>query len=130
MGMFDYLTYQGHEYQTKDTPNQWLDRYKLEQDQTSGHWYLWLEEYECEWIEDPDHWLKGYLRQYNQHWVKCKDVTETIRFYREGERGYKNNDWIEWEAVVVDGQMMSIRPVYEDRFMTWYAEGLQEKGLE
>lgn len=130
MGMFDYLNYQGHEYQTKDTPKQCLDRYKLEQDQTSGHWYLWLEEYDYEWIKEPDHLLQGYLHQYNHRWVKCKDVTATINFYREGERGYKNNDWIVWEAAVVDGQMMSIRPVYEDRFMTWYADGVQEKGLE
>ena len=33
MGMFDNIQYKGRPYQTKDTPLQTLDNYKIEQDQ-------------------------------------------------------------------------------------------------
>jgi hypothetical protein len=29
MGMFDYITHEGRRYQTKDTPSQYLDEYRI-----------------------------------------------------------------------------------------------------
>jgi len=52
MGMFDNIEYRGRPYQTKDTPAQMLDNYKIEQDQDSGHWYLWHEEYDADGYGD------------------------------------------------------------------------------
>ena len=49
MGMFDQLWFEGEEYQTKDTPSQLLDNYKIEQEPVSGNWYLWHEEYDTDW---------------------------------------------------------------------------------
>jgi hypothetical protein len=47
MGMFDYLHYKGHDYQSKDTPNQLMDKYELKENGT-----LWVEEYDAEWVKD------------------------------------------------------------------------------
>ena len=47
MGMFDNIQYQDQEYQTKDTPRQLLDNYKIDE---LGQ--LWVEEYDSEWVED------------------------------------------------------------------------------
>jgi hypothetical protein len=40
MGMFDEIHYQGEVYQTKDTPCQMLDKYKIDYNQDSGHLFL------------------------------------------------------------------------------------------
>ena len=31
MGMFDWIEWEGHKYQTKDTPNQLCDEYRITQ---------------------------------------------------------------------------------------------------
>jgi len=80
MGMFDNLQYRGREYQTKDTPAQMLDNYKIEQDQTSGHWYLWREEYDAEWVEDEG-LFGGSIKQSNHRWVLFEEFDGEIRFY-------------------------------------------------
>jgi hypothetical protein len=46
--MFDHIQYNGNEYQTKDTPTQMCEHYKIETDQDDGHTYLWFEEYDSE----------------------------------------------------------------------------------
>jgi hypothetical protein len=76
------------QYQTKDTPLQTLDNYKIEQDQDSGHWRLWHEEYDAEWIEEEG-LFGGTLVQSNWRWVRCDDFDGEIRFYyyrSEGSR--------------------------------------------
>ena len=113
MGMFDNLYYEGKEYQTKDTPNQALDKYKIEVDQDSGHTYLWVEEYDSEWVEEPDRFLGGYIRQFNERWVRCDDFDGNIVFYREDVEngGWKNGAWIEYSALFMDGKLLRIKEV-------------------
>ena len=127
MGMFDQLLYAGEDYQTKDTPAQLLDNYKIEQDPVSGLWLLWHEEYDTEWVEEPDRWGGGYLKQSNHHWVACEDYTGTICFYR---RDSEIEQWIEYEAEFVNGVKTSIRSVWDEPFTRWYHTGLKDKGLE
>lgn len=104
MGMFDNLHHDGEQYQTKDTPRQFLDNYKIESDQESGHTYLWHEEYDAEYIKDDTHWLGIYMRQSNHRWVRCDDFDGLIRFYRNSP----DQGWIEYQALFMDGQMIKL----------------------
>ena len=125
MGMFDNLEYRGRQYQTKDTPCQSLDNYKIEQDQTSGHWYLWHEEYDTEW-EDHEGLFGGSIRQFNQRWICCYDFDGKIRFY-----WYRSEeDQEEYEALFMDGQMLKIKLTQGEPLTEWLNKGIEEKGLE
>lgn len=134
MGMFDQLFYQGKEYQTKDTPAQGLDNYKIEQNLDDGHWYLWYEEYDSEWIEDATRFGGGYLQQSNQRWQLCQDFDGVIRFYREAlesrQESWKHNAWIEYKALFMDGKMIKIQEIFNEPLTDWYKDGLKKKGLE
>jgi len=134
MGMFDQLFYKGDEYQTKDTPSQMLDNYKIEQNQDDGHWYLWYEEYDVDWIDDADRFGGGYTKQYNQRWVQCEDFDGEIRFYRSAlesqQESWKQNAWIEYKALFMDGRMIKIREIFNEPLTDWYKDGIKEKGLE
>jgi hypothetical protein len=122
MGMFDYMHYRGREYQTKDTPAQSLDNYKIEQDQDSGHWYLWHEEYDAEWI-DGDGLFGGVIKQSNQRWVQCDDFDGLIRFYY-----YRNEqDQEEYQALFMDGQMLKIRCIHGEPLTDWLVAGIEAK---
>jgi len=123
MGMFDHIHYRGKEYQTKDTPNQMLDNYKIEQDQTSGHWYLWHEEYESDWVEEADRFGGGYLKQYNHRWVCCHDFDGLIRFYWY----VSEEDQEEYEALFMDGQMLKIKTIRGEPLTEWLTKGIEEK---
>jgi len=103
MGMFDDITYKGHQYQTKDTPNQLLDQYEIRDDGT-----LWHQEYDERWEENSESPLGGYIRHDNERWVFCNDFDGLIRFYREDKEngGYKEDNWIEHEALFMDGKMI------------------------
>ena len=127
MGMFDQLWFEGEEYQTKDTPAQLLDNYKIEQDQISGHWFLWHEEYDVDWVEQPDRFGGGYLKHSNERWVACEDFTGTINFYR---RDSDIERWIEYCAEFVAGRKVKITEVYDEPFTHWYQTGIKDKGLE
>jgi len=110
MGLFDYLNYGGHQYQTKDTPKQACDNYKIE------NGVLWHEEYDSEWIEGEG-LFGGHINQFNERWVRCDDFTGKIRFYRSASddkhESWKRNAWIEYNAVFKDGQMIHIKQVNE-----------------
>lgn len=122
MGMFDYLHYRGREYQTKDTPAQSLDQYKIEQDQTSGHWYLWYEEYDSEWVEGEG-LFGGVIKQSNHHWVHCTEFDGLIRFYY-----YRSEeDQEEYQALFMDGQMLKIRCTQGEPLTEWLLSGIKEK---
>ena len=71
---------------------------------------FWHEEYDAEWIEDKEAWLGGQLETFNHHWVRCDDFDGLIRFYREDKEngGYKNNAWIEYQALFMNGQMIKL----------------------
>lgn len=109
MGMFDYIRYEGKEYQTKDTPNQSLDTYKIEVDQESGHQFLWVEEYDLEWVDDPGMMFGGHFKQINNHWTHCNDFDGAIRFYRQDEEDKKK--WIEYKVLFMNGKMIKIEKI-------------------
>jgi hypothetical protein len=103
MGMFDNIRYKGRDYQTKDTPAQMLDNYKIEQDQDSGHWYLWHEEYDAKWVDDES-LFGGSIEQSNHRWQHCDDFDGNIRFY-----WYRSeDDQEEYRALFMNGQMLKI----------------------
>jgi hypothetical protein len=128
MGMFDHIQYKGEEYQTKDTPAQLLDNYKIEQDLYSGDWYLWHEEYDVDWIDDADRFGGGYMKQYNQRWVHCADFDGTLRFYRSD----KDNRalWIEYQTLFMNGCMIKITEIFDEPLTDWYKKGVEQKGLK
>lgn len=126
MGMFDNIEYRGRQYQTKDTPLQTLDNYKIEQDQASGHWYLWHEEYDSEWVDSDDGFLGGTIVQSNERWVCCDDFDGVIRFY-----WYRSEeDQEEYEALFMDGQMLKIKMTQGEPLTEWLVAGIKERGLE
>lgn len=125
MGMFDNIEYRGRQYQTKDTPRQALDLYKIEQDQDSGHWYLWYEEYDAEWVEGEG-LFGGCIRQSNQRWVRCDDFDGVVRFY-----WYKSEqDQEEYESLFMDGRMLKIKVIHHEPLTEWLAKGVEEKGIK
>ncbi len=128
MGMFDNLEYKGEEYQTKDTPAQLLDNYKIEQNQDDGHWYLWHEEYDVDWIEEADRFGGGYMKQYNQRWVCCHEFDGALRFYRSLKED--RSRWIEYRSLFMDGRMLKIKEHFDEPLTNWYREGVEKKGLE
>ena len=128
MGMFDNIQYKGEEYQTKDTPSQLLDNYKIEQDLYSGDWYLWYEEYDSDWVEEPDRFGGGYMKQSNHRWVACEDFDGNLRFYRSDKDN--RNLWIEYRALFMDGRMIKIKEVFDEPLTEWYREGVEQKGLK
>lgn len=107
MGMFDYITYKGREFQTRDTPAQLLDRYEIRDDGT-----LWHENYDCKWVEDKDALFGGYLDQYNKRWEQVTDFKGEIVFY-----DYNVNRRIldEYSAYFVNGKMENFQIIYEGK---------------
>lgn len=104
MGMFDYITFEGKEYQTKDTPEQFMANYEIRGDE------LWYKNVEYEWDKDQDALFGGYLKEISHEWVFCKNFDGKIIFYREDEEngGYKNNAWIEYQALFMDGKIIKM----------------------
>lgn len=126
MGMFDNIEYRGRAYQTKDTPAQTLDRYKIEQDQDSGHWFLWHEEYDSEWQEDDGSLFGSSIRQSNHRWSHCADFDGELRFYY-----YRSEtDQEEYRALFMDGRMLKIKLTQSEPLTEWLVKGIEEKGIE
>ena len=126
MGMFDWLEFDGHKYQSKDTPRQLCDEYRIDE---LGR--IWEEQYEAEWVSDPGALFGGYIEQHNRHWKLCEDLSGVVRFYRENKEagGYQVDAWIEYEAEFKNGQMISLKSVEENQFIDWYKQGMEDKGL-
>jgi hypothetical protein len=124
MGMFDNIEYRGRQYQTKDTPAQMLDNYKIEQDSASGAWHLWHEEYDAEWVEEEG-LFGGSIKQSNHRWVPCADFDGEIRFYY-----YRSHeDQEEYRALFMDGRMLKIRLTSEP-LTDWLVKGIEERGIK
>jgi hypothetical protein len=125
MGMFDNLEYRGRQYQTKDTPMQTLDNYKIEQDQDSGHWQLWHQEYDARWVEEEG-LFGGSIEQSNHRWVHCADFDGEIRFYY-----YRSDeDQEEYRALFMDGRMLKIRCIKGEPLTEWLTAGIAERSAE
>ena len=89
MGMFDYVRCHyplpdgagALEYQTKDTPAQWLDQYEIRADGT-----LWHQAYDTEDRSDPN--AEGFMRLFgcatrvNERWEPVA-LTGEIVFYAD-----------------------------------------------
>ena len=108
--MFDYIAYEGHEYQTKDTPTQSIDNYKIE------GLALWYENYDAEWIEEEG-FFGGHLKKFNERWDMCDKFDGLIRFYRaaleDKHESWKQDAWIEYKALFMDGKMIKIEKINE-----------------
>ena len=126
MGMFDHIEFQGQQYQTKDTPLQLCEYYRIDD---LGR--LWEQQYDAEWISGEG-FLGGHIHQTNQRWVECQDFTGPVRFYREDQErgGHKADAWVEYEAEFKCGLMIGLKMLEGDRFLTWYEQGIDEKGLK
>ena len=126
MGMFDYIEFEGKEYQTKDTPRQLCDNYRID-----DHGRLWEEQYDAEWVAG-DGLFGGHIHQSNQRWIECRDFTGPLRFYREDKElgGHKKDAWVEWLAEFKCGQMINLKMLEGDRFLTWYHKAIEKRGLE
>ena len=128
MGMFDWVEWEGKRYQSKDTPNQLCDEYRIDD---LGR--LWVEEYDAEWVRDETNTLFGMRMDTSNHrWRECVEFTGTMRFYREDtERGGQaDNAWNEWQAEFKCGLMIGLKLIEGERFIEWYRKGLEERGLE
>lgn len=100
MGMFDYIRFDGQEYQTKDTPNQLLDYYEIR------GMFLYEETYDAKWIDEKEHLFGGYMEKYNEKWEKCENFTGEIRFYRHLDKEYKI--WEEFSAYFIKGELKKL----------------------
>ncbi len=111
MGMFDELTclhplplpgMEGKLFQTKSTPNQYLDHYQIRQDGT-----LWHEAYEIEDRSDPSKkglaGMVGCMTRVNKRWEPVPDFTGEIRFY--DFQGTDFTGWVEFSAYFVAGKI-------------------------
>ena len=126
MGMFDQLYYRGEEYQTKDTPAQLLDNYRIEDNQ------LWYEEYDAEWV-DGEGLFGGGLKKFNERWVLCDGFDGLVRFYREDKEkgGYKADAWIEYKALFMNGHMIKLTQTRGQEPLTaWYKQGVEDVQLK
>ena len=104
--MFDYIHYKGHEYQTKDTPDQFMSHYEIRGDE------LWIKRVESEWVDD-DSIFGGRLQEVSHEWIFCEYFDGLIHFYREDDEngGYKNDAWIEYKALFMDGKIIKFGKV-------------------
>lgn len=136
MGMFDNIKCKyplpveranDLDYQTKDTPAQFLDLYEIREDGT-----LWHESYDVEdnsegtkWeAANPDRELElpeemkglsrliGCMTRVNQRWEEIKDFTGEICFYTTLLP--KHSGWIEWSAYFENGKVVRMNLIKHD----------------
>jgi len=105
------VDWSNHQYQTKDTPNQFLDQYEIREDGT-----LWVEEYDVEDQSDPnaEDFAKflGCMTRVNKRWVQLYDVKGEVRFYdclSWSNEKPDDSGWIEWSAYLVKGVVSQIQ---------------------
>lgn len=105
--MFDYITYGGEKYQTKDTPDQFMSDYEIRGNE------LWYRKTETEWVEDENSLFGGHLEELSAEWLFLKDFDGAIQFYRKDKEngGYKADNWKEYKALFMDGRMIKIAEV-------------------
>lgn len=110
MGLFDYVRCkyplpvagaEGLEFQTKDTPSQYMDLYEIREDGS-----LWHETYDIVDRSDPSkegfERLRGAMARINNRWEFCK-LTGEVVFYT-GERDW----WIEFSSYFKDGKLQQM----------------------
>lgn len=109
-------------FQTKDTPEQYIDQYKID-----GEGRLWHEAYDivdkseaAKWrAEHPDEpepdwgWeaYLGSMSRNNKRMEPC-DMTGEVRFYTHIGKG-SDGEWFEFSAYFIDGEMQSLTEIKE-----------------
>lgn len=131
MGMFDDIRckaplplpqFQETIFQTKDTPNQYLDQYEIREDGT-----LWVEDYDTEDQSKAGVWLRenpgkkpedapadcqgiggmcGCMTRVNKRWAQVADFHGDLRFYNT--LGEHSSGWIEFSARFTDGKLVRL----------------------
>lgn len=120
MGMFDWVTYKGFRYQTKDTPDQLLTEYEIRDDGT-----LWVERSDDEWTVD-DTELGARIIRTNDRWEPCGDFDGKIVFYH-----FKLGEQEEiYHALFMDGQLLKIKQTAGEQLTIWLKEGIEKKELK
>ena len=104
MGMFDYVNFEGKQYQTKDTPEQTMDTYEIRGDE------LWWRKVQYEWFEDKDSMFGGYLKEISHEWLFCEKFDGVIDFYRQDadNGGWEKDAWIEYHSLFNNGKMIKL----------------------
>lgn len=97
MGMYDYLYYEGDEYQTRDTPSQWMRKYKIE----DGKLYEDV-------INDQDPY--SYCIPKTQYEF-CSSFDGVINFYRNISEERGKYVWLEYKALIMDGNVIKFNEV-------------------
>lgn len=110
------------DYQTKDTPSQWMDQYEIQEDGALWHQTYDIEDHSeaAKWIasnpgkELPNNLdsLGGCLSAVNKRW-EPENFTGQIRFYTF-RHDNPDRGWIEWSAYFVDGKLNQLNLI-EDR---------------
>ena len=114
MGMYDEIQCKyplpveganAHNFQTKDTPAQFLDHYEIREDGT-----LWHEVYDIEDHSDPKAEgiaaFMGCMTRVNNRWIQETDFTGEICFY--DSCGADHTGWIEFSTYFVKGQLKQL----------------------
>ena len=112
MGMFDYIEVECElpckvtnlekaEWQTKDTPAQYLDKYFLTADGRFEHM-----EYDTRFEDNEDEPFGFYLHRDNKRRVFCSQFTGSIRFYDKLPDG-----WYEFCVFIEAGRVLKIVPI-------------------
>lgn len=94
MGMFDYIQYNGKNYQTKDTPHQFMGEYEIRGKE------LWFNNLNQVWVEDEDALFGGRLISESDEWYQLGNFDGAIRFY---------DDETEYLALFWEGEMIRIK---------------------
>ena len=119
MGMFDWVTYNGFRYQSKDTPDQMLTEYEIRSDGT-----LWVEKSDDEWVDDDSPGGCRIIRN-NVRWEPCTDFDGKVVFYyfatNEQEQIY--------ESLFMDGQLLKIKQTRGEPLTMWLQDGIENKEL-
>ena len=134
MGMFDDIKCKfplpvaganGLSYQTKDTPQQFLDLYEIRVDGT-----LWHQDYDIEDHSDAAIWTRehpgqkspeglsefiGCMTRVNKRWEQQLTFTGEIVFYAMYSGGdgkltnsHKRDGWLVWSAHFVSGKLIHL----------------------
>lgn len=123
MGMFDWITYKGVRYQTKDTPDQLLTEYEIRDDGT-----LWAEKSDDEWTVDDRHPLGTCIIRNNIRWEPCTDVDGKIVFYHyaTGEPEQVLCEQV-FESLFMAGRLLKIKQTRGEPLTMWLQEGIEGK---
>lgn len=92
------------EFQTKDTPEQFLDNYELRADGT-----LWHQAYDLADRSTPEASWVGSVTKTNPRWERTL-LSGVLTFHGEDP----DHGWLEFQALFVDGTLQDLQRVPED----------------